>query len=427
MCVLHLSDNYCNINVLSDGKPENGNPSLFLAFFIKKADFRIDSKVTLGIIVKSPRIENAVTKMHASLKEDYNLEKEVRRHLTEKMKAAVITEVGKCEIREVEKPVPGPGEVLIQNKACALCTWETRVFFGIKKREFPYVEGHEVSGIVAGKGAGVSDDFAIGERVIVRKFYSCGRCYYCKKGLETQCLNVANDPNEERFEANGGFCEYMVVPESDLFKCSQELPFEVTALAEPLSCVVHSIDRAGVDLGDDVLIIGAGIMGILHLQLAKLKGARVIVCEIDEKKRKLAKKLGADVVFDPGEHDTVDYVRSLTDGRGADVVFNLASSAAVSQISLQAVAPGGRIIAYSSQHPDTPVGVPFGDLHNREYGIIGAVSPTVRDFQRAAKLISMNAVDLKAVIEKTFPFEKCQEAFDSAVPGTYRMVLKIGE
>lgn len=347
--------------------------------------------------------------------------------MAEKMKAAIITEVGKCELREVEKPIPGPGEVLIKNKACALCTWETRVFYGIKKREFPYVEGHEVSGIVAGKGAGVSDDFAIGEKVVVRKFYSCGRCYYCKKGFGTQCLNVDKDPNAERFEANGGFCEYMVVPESDLFKCSQELPFEVTSLAEPLACVIHSIDKARIDMGDDVLIIGAGIMGILHLQTAKLKGARVIVCEMDDRKRELARQLGADVVFTPDEYDTADYVKSITEGRGADVVFNLASSAAVSQISLKAVAPGGRIIAYSSQHPDTPVGVPFGDVHNREYEIIGSVSPTVYDFQRAAKLISMNAVNLNAVIEKVFPFEQCQEAFESAVPGTYRMVLQIGE
>ncbi len=347
--------------------------------------------------------------------------------MAQTMKAAFITEVGKCEIREVERPVPGPGEVLIQNKACALCTWETRVFYGIKNRQFPYVEGHEVSGIVAEKGPGVSDDFAVGEKVIVRKFYSCGRCYYCKKGLGTQCLNVDKDPNEKRFTANGGFCEYMVVPEADLFKCGQDLPFEVTALAEPLSCVIHSIDKARIDLGDDVLIIGAGIMGILHLQVAKLKGARVIVCELDAKKRELAASLGADVVFTPQEHDTVEYVRELTEGRGADVVFNLASSATISQISLQAVAPAGRIIAYSSQHPDTPVGVPFGDVHNREYEIIGSVSPTVHDFQRAAKLISMEAINLNAVIEKVFPFEQCQEAFASAVPGTYRMVLQIGE
>lgn len=343
----------------------------------------------------------------------------------DKMRAAVITEVGKIEILTYNRPVPDPDEVLIQNKACALCTWETRVFNGIKNMGFPYVEGHEVSGIIAEKGKDVSNEWQIGEKVIVRKFYSCGHCYFCRKGFGTQCITP--DPNAVKYEANGGFCEYMVVPASDLFKCEQEISFEHAALAEPVACVIHSIDKARIDLGDDVLIIGAGIMGILHLQIAKLKGARVIVCEIDANRRQLAKSLGADVVFSPKEVDSVGYVKSIIQGRGADVVFNTASSVAVSELATKLVANLGRIIAYSSQHPDDPVGIKFGDLHNREYEIIGSVSPTILDFQRAAKLISMKALKLDKVIEKVVPFAQAQQAFEDAKPNTFRIILTIGD
>ena len=343
----------------------------------------------------------------------------------EKMRAAVITKVGTCEIREYDRPVPAANEVLIQNKACALCTWETRVFYGIKQMKMPYVEGHEVSGVVVAKGAEVSDEWAIGEKVIVRKFWSCGHCYFCRKGFGTQCITP--DPNAEKYEANGGFCEYMVVPASDLFKCSQDIPFEKSALAEPISCVIHSIDKGRIDLGDDVLVIGAGIMGMLHIQLAKLRGARVIVSEIDENRRKLALEMGADIAFSPLEHDSEEYVKSLTEGRGADVVFNTASSVAVSELTPKLVAATGRIVAYSSQHPDDPAGIRFGDLHNREYELVGSVSPSVWDFQRAAKLISMNALKLDPLIEAIYPFEQAQQAFDAAKPGTFRIVLRIGE
>lgn len=337
------------------------------------------------------------------------------------MKVGAITDVGKSEIIEVEKPVPKPGEILVKIKACALCTTEQRVFRGITNPPKPYMGGHEVSGVIAGLGDEMVEDWTIGQKVILRTFCSCGVCYYCKKGFNNQCVNLAKYRSRKKVYA--GLAEYITVPEFQIFPFFSDLSFAEAAIAEPVSCVIHSIDLAQIDLGDDVLIIGAGIMGMLHLQLAKLRGARVIVAEIDEQRQQVAKSLGADVVFSPKGINQVDYVRSITSGRGADVVINTTSIYEVAGQAIQMSAKLGRTILYAAQHPDEPVGVKLGEMHSRETKLIGTVSPTTNDFRRATKLLDMGAVNVKPLIAHTVPLSQFQHALELATPGTYRVVV----
>jgi len=336
-----------------------------------------------------------------------------------KMRVGAITDVGVATPIEVEKPVPQKGEVLVKVKACALCTYEQRVFRGITNPPKPFLGGHEISGIVADVGKDVLTDWRIGQKVSVRTSYSCGTCYFCKRGMNGQCIEA---------ERNGtllavGLGEFLSLPEKHMFPIADDIPFIEAALCEPIADVIHSIDACQIDLADDVVIIGAGIMGILHLQLAKLRGARVIVLEPEKRRAELAKSFGADVVIDPTKLDQVELVYELTEGRGADIVINTTSIYEVAAHAIDMCGKFGKAVMYASQHPDEPVGVKLGQMHYRETRLIGVVANTTNDFRRAAKLLSMKALNVKPLIEYQIPLDEIQKAFELTTTGTYRVVV----
>ena len=166
-------------------------------------------------------------------------------------------------------------------------------------------------------------------------------------------------------------------------------------------------------------------MGINHVMLAKRKGARVIISEVDEERRKLALSLGADEAINPMECDVVEKVKELTGGRGADVVFNTTAIPSVVPEAIAMTGSFGKMVQYSSMHPDAPVPVSPQMLHSTQKILTGSISPTEIDFFRANRLISSGIVDMKSLIAATFPFEKAQDAFEKAiVPGTYRVIIK---
>ena len=174
----------------------------------------------------------------------------------------------------------------------------------------------------------------------------------------------------------------------------------------------------------DVVVIGGGIMGQYHVMLAKRKGARVIMSEVDEARRELALSLGADIAFNPMEHDPVEYVKSLTDGRGADVVFNTTAIPSVVPQAIGMTGKAGRMIQYSSMHPDAPTPVSPQMLHGQEIILTGSISPDGHDFYTANRLLSGGIVDCRPLIAKKFEFADAQKAFEAAiVPGTFRVII----
>lgn len=343
----------------------------------------------------------------------------------EKMKAAVITGKKKAEILEIKKPQPGKGEVLVNIKANALCTWEQRAFLGVIDMKLPFLGGHEISGVVEEIGEGIDEkEYKIGQKVAVRALYSCGSCYYCRQGEENLCIGKpGKDPNKEIW-GPGGLGEYLVATPRELFKLPDDLHFEYGAFTEPLACVVNSVERSKIELGNDVVIIGAGIMGLLHVMVSKLKGARTIVSEPDENRRKLAKEIGADITFDPTKEDLIEKVKSLTEGRGADVVFNTTAIAAVAGQAIKATGKSGRVIMYSSIHPDKPIEVSPNWIHSTQVEIIGAVSPTIESFQTSSILLSKKLINPEKLISAKYPLEEAQKAFEHAVrPDSYRIIV----
>lgn len=161
------------------------------------------------------------------------------------------------------------------------------------------------------------------------------------------------------------------------------------------------------------------------MKLCKLSGARVIISEVDDARRNKAKANGADLVVNPLEQDIVEFVKSHTNGLGADVVFNTISNPSVWESAIKCLAPYGRLVAYSSQDNNEPVGMSFGEMHSKEYEFIGTVSPTMESNLRASRLINLGLIDMEEVIDSRYRFEDSEEAFKRACePNTYRVVIK---
>ncbi len=339
---------------------------------------------------------------------------------------AAVTAPGRIEHLRLETPELSGREVLVKVHAVALCTLEQRIFKGEVKMPYPCCGGHEVSGEIAGLGPDVNTKlWKTGDRVAVRLLYSCGECHECRSGRTNMCERSQRKPvRKGLLSGPGGCCNYVIVNSDALFGIPNDLSYEQAALTEPLSCVVHSINRAGIQLADEVVVIGAGIMGQLHVILAKMRGARVISSETDATRRELALKNGADLAFDPSQCNIVEKVREVTGGRGADVVFNTTPFPQVFGQAVAMVARHGTMVQYSSLHPNVPVEVSPQDIHNNEISIIGSISPMVKDFHTANMLLSKHLVNVSALIEEVFPFSEAQTAFEhSVMPGKFRVII----
>ncbi len=348
--------------------------------------------------------------------------------MSESMKVVAIVGEKKAEIREVHKPVPGSHQVIMKIEACALCTWEQRAYIGESHMPLPFVGGHEIAGVIDSVGSEVDQkSFPVGKKIVARLIHVCGKCYYCRHGEENLCVELNNlDNSQMEIPGTGGLGQYLNVDDSQVYFIPEELPFEKAVFCEPLACVTNSIERGAIELGDDVVVIGGGIMGMLHILCAKLSGARVILSEPDPERRKLALELGVNIAFSPLEKDPVEYVRSLTEGRGADVVFNTTPIAAVAQQAVEMTGPMGRCIMYSSMHPDKPVPVSPNWLHKTETVITGAVSPSVRSFRRSVSLISKGLINPEKLISGVFSMDDADAAFQAAIrPDTFRIVVRL--
>lgn len=338
-------------------------------------------------------------------------------------KVGVIEDVGKVVFHDVEKREPGDKQVLVKVDSCAICTLEQRVYKGVMNR-YPFAGGHEAAGIVEAVGKKVKG-VKVGDKVAVRLLNSCGECYYCRNGHENQCTTSFIAETQECAMGPGGFAEYMMMNAADVYKMADDVDLTHAALTEPLACCVHSIENGQIKLGDDVVVIGIGIMGAFHIQLAKLKGARVIACELSPERLEIAKKMGADILINSGEVDAVEEVKKLTDGRGADAVFCTVPVAALGKQAVDMTGKLGRTVFYTSFHPDKPIEISPNKVHSSEQIITGTVNPMKKDFLMASRLISYKLIDVSKLISDCVPLDEIDRAMEEAVrPDTYRIIVR---
>lgn len=338
-------------------------------------------------------------------------------------KVSVLTEKGKIEIKELEKKQPADKQVLVKIDSCAICTLEQRFYTGVMNR-YPFAGGHEAAGIVEAVGNKVKS-VAPGDKVTIRLLTSCGECYYCRNGHENQCVVSFIAETHDGISGPGGLSEYMMVDAKNIYKMADDINLEHAALTEPLACCVHSVQNADVQMGDDVVVVGVGIMGALHIQLAKLRGARVIACEVDDARLEVAKKMGADITVNTSGIDSAAKIKELTEGRGADVVFCTVAISAIASDAVAMAGKVGRVIFYSSFHPDNPIEISPNKIHSTEQVLTGSVNPQTRDFLIATRLISGKLIDVSELISAIVPISEIEDAFEKAIdPSTYRIIVK---
>lgn len=332
---------------------------------------------------------------------------------------------GEKKIDIVEKPLiqPQGNQVLVKVAYCAICTLEQRIYSGVMKR-YPFAGGHEAAGTVAAVGEKVKN-LKVGDKVSARLLTACGECYYCRTGHENQCVISFKANIHDGIGGPGGLAEYMMMDAKAVYKMADDIDLRAAALTEPLACCVHSVNNAQIELGNDVVVIGGGIMGNFHIQLAKRKGARVIVCEVDEERLQVAKQSGADILINSRETNAIEKVKELTDGRGADVVFCTVAIPQLAADSIEMTAKTGRVIMYSSFGPGNPVELNVNHVHSSEINITGAVNQNTRDFLAATRLLDYGIVDPTLYIAETVPLDRIDYAFERAVdPKTFRVLVE---
>jgi len=343
-------------------------------------------------------------------------------------KAAIMTAPRTIEIQEMPLPEPGIGQVLIKVKAVGICTWEQRAYIKEKPEAFPFWGGHEIAGIVEKIGPGVKNDLKVGDHVAVASLTRCGECYFCRKGMDNQCLYAEEPVEAGLITGPRGFSEYILVRGYECYKVNPELPFVEAAVSEPVACCTRSIRQCEVAFGDTVVVQGAGIMGLIHAKLCKLRGAKVVVSEPDAGRREMALKAGADYVVDPLKENLGQFVRKNVNPYGAEVVIFTAGGQAAFQQAVEAVAVGGRVMLYGSMHPSGTVTIDANDIHYREYRLLGSSKHDKESFREATSLLSSGAIDIKDLISAVVPFEKIKEGFELALAGgQYRVVLSVND
>jgi L-iditol 2-dehydrogenase len=344
--------------------------------------------------------------------------------VTDTYRRAVFVAPRKIRFDTLPIPKLGPRQALVKVKACALCTWEQRSYTG-EESLYPLSGGHEVAGELVKLGSKLFTEAEVGDRVVAAALIRCGYCESCRRGMDNLCDNSRELFQDTGIAGPGGLAEYMLLDDYQLYRAGQQVPFEQLCLAEPLACVIRSVRKAAVQPADRVVVMGAGIMGLLHLALAKRVGATVFVSEPDNQRSAFALEMGADAIIDPTKHSYAAQVVELTAGRGADVVFCAVSIGAAVEQAMESVAKGGRVHVYASIHPrGIRISVDPNLFHNREIVLTGTMSQDREEMRQAVQMISDRAIDLRPLISRQFPLSQLEEALQAAIrPDTYRVIV----
>ncbi len=327
------------------------------------------------------------------------------------MRVARFHAPGDIRLEDAPEPAPGAQEVKIRVRACSTCGTDVKISkFGHHHIDPPRVMGHEIAGEIVEVGADVAGGWQPGDRVQVIAAIPCGECEDCRAGHMTICPNQVS----MGYHFDGGFAEFMVVPDNvlrvdGLNRIPDGVSFAEASVAEPLACALNAQELVHVEKGDDVVVIGSGPIGCLHVRLARSRGARrVFLVELSKERLQLAaERVEPDAAIVASEVDPVARVLELTDGRGADVVITAAASGRAQEQALQMVARGGRISFFGGLPKDDPVIALDSNLvHYRELMIMGANGSSPDHNKRALDLIASGAVPVDDLITHRLTLEQ---------------------
>ena len=332
------------------------------------------------------------------------------------MNAVVLDEPESLRLEERPEPAAGEEDVIVRIRATGICGTDVSIFSGKVAVDYPLVLGHEMVGTLESS----TPEFAPGTRVVVDPNVFCGTCYQCSKGQENVCIR-AELMGRDR---DGALTDLLAVPARNVFPIPDEIGDQAAPLLQVLTTCVHAQRQMPVFPQDSVLVLGLGVSGLLHVQLAKARGAHpVIGVTRSESKRSLAARLGADLVVDPSDSDLGERVAEATRGRGPDLVVECVGKTGTLAQAIDLVRVGGRITVYGTIAEESGE-LPFYQLYFKELFLTNPRAAKPEDFPAAIGLVTSGAVELEPLITHTFPLESAGEALAaSSEGGSLKVIL----
>jgi len=319
------------------------------------------------------------------------------------MRAAVLQAPEKVAFADVPRPERDTGEAVIRVTHSGICGTDLKIFQGGIPVQYPRIMGHESVGDVVEAGTGVKT----GGPVIIDPVRVCGQCYVCQAQQSHLCPVgglIGRD-------IDGGFADYVRAPAQNLYPLPDQVDPAVAPLIQPLTTCLHGVRRAQIFPGEAVVVLGLGVTGLMHVQLAKAHGAHpVIAITRSEWKRELAERLGADYSLPPDEH-AVDRVLEITNGHGADLVIESAGKVSVLSLAVELARIGGRILPFGI-YTEGEGALPFYQFYFKELAIINTRAAKAEDYTGSIDLVQRGIVDLKPLISHGFPLDEIGQALD---------------
>ncbi len=332
------------------------------------------------------------------------------------MKAAVVYGENDIRITEIPTPRPGPGQVLIKVKGSGVCATDVKILGGSGlPKDLPTILGHEVAGTIEALGEGVSG-LEINQRVAVYPIAACGECFFCNRERYNLCLK----PYGLAHGADGGFAEQILIPEQ-IVKLNgildiNDMPFDMAAMIEPISCCIAAAEQCGTKSGDNVLIIGCGPLGLLHVIVSKDRGSRVIALDVNEERLSKAKEIGADVTLNPDKVNVFEEVRSLTN-IGADIVIAAVGSAGAVEKFLPLVRNGGVFNIFGGTPKGETINLDPRWLHYGEIVLTGTFAASLGHFRSSYEFVRENADIVSKVISERCGLDDILDAVERVKKG----------
>lgn len=344
------------------------------------------------------------------------------------MKAVVYHAPGDIRVEQVPVPTCGNDELLVRVEACGVCGTDLKSYRSANPRiRAPLTLGHEFVGLVEQAGAAVSG-FAAGQRVVMATTIACGHCVYCRKGWGNLCL----DRSPMGFAHPGGMAEFVRIPGrgvagGHVIPVPPEIAPEHAALAEPVSCAVNAIEKCSIGLGDTVLVLGAGPMGLMNVCVARCAGAsRIILSEVSPKRLVLAAQFDCDRLINPAIEDLLRSVKEATGGLGADVAIVAAPDPAAQELALDLVRNRGTVCLFASLPlSKSMLSLDSRTIHYNELRIVGSSDSAPSHVERAIELLSTGQIPAERLITHVFRLDQVFDAFDVMERGeALRVILK---
>ena len=347
------------------------------------------------------------------------------------MRAAVYRGVNDVRLETVPVPQIGPGEILIRVHTCGICGTDLKKI-ATGSHSTPRIFGHETAGVVAAIGDHVAD-YRVGDRVMVFHHIPCGDCYYCRHQVFAQCPTYKKVGATAGYEASGGgFAEYVRVMDwivrKGVIRLPDDVSFEQASFIEPVNTCMKGIQTLGLNQGETVLVMGQGPIGIILGTLAARRGARVITSDLLQQRHKIGKAFGLHENIDASTSDTVQTVKELTEGRGADAVILAVAGNSLIRPAMDATRPGGRVLLFAQTQHGEAVIDPAAVCVD-EKSLLGSYSASVDLQEESARLVLSREVDLERLISHRFPLAGSIEALHLAAhpnPDSMKVVIQPG-